>query len=81
MRGNNRAWHGSQRITNQKRLVRIGHVEGTAQPPALYFCSESVQVDQATSGNVDDTSAIRKVRQIRPIQQAPVFFSQRSGQD
>ncbi len=65
-----------KRISGGKRFLRIGHVEGTAQPSALHFGPESVQVDQATTGNVDDTGAVRKVRQILPTQQALGLFGQ-----
>jgi hypothetical protein len=64
-----------------KRFLRISHVEGTAQPPALHLFPESIQIDQATTGNVDDTRAVRKVRQTLPTQEAPGLFGQRRRQD
>src|SRR5580704_6882415 len=81
MRGNNRACHGPQGISRGKRFLWIGHVEGTTQSSALHYGSESVQVDQTTTGNVDNTSAVGKVRQILPTQETPGLFGQRRRQD
>src|SRR5438128_2693587 len=56
----NRTWNGSQRIVHSERLHGIGYIEGAAQTSRAHFFPQGVEVDQASTSDVNDGRSVRK---------------------